>query len=35
MSVKLYFLHNEEEREGSSFTMVKSRGRCFPRGETG
>ena len=29
------FAWNEEEREGSSFTMVKLRWRCFPRGETG
>jgi len=27
------FAWNEEEREGSSFTMVKLRGRCFPCGE--
>ena len=28
------FALNEEEREESSFTMVKPHGRCFPRGET-
>jgi len=29
MSAKMYFLYeNEEKREGSSFTIVKPRGRC-------